>query len=340
MPAADQSQFEVDAGATPLWVVPADVTSPWAADPAAPVGADGTRIYEERFSSMGTWCHVIVRGGPPGVLAAVRHRIDILDRRWTRFSADSELSRCNAAAGRWFSGSPDLLSLAAHAWLGWRLTDGAFDPFLAQRMNEVGYDRDFAAVEPGVARPEEFSGRDRTEVPLRIDRKRRRVRVAIGQALDSGGIGKGLGADLAVRTAQALGAQAVLVNLGGDLRCAGAAPPGGWQVTLDDAWQPGQPSDWWVRLIGGAVATSSPLRRAWQYQDGSLGHHLLDPRTGLSLTPRWAAVSVIAQRGWIAEVLTKAAYLLPQPRFHSLLRRHRAAAVVTGHDGQKIQVTG
>lgn len=39
MPAADQPQFEVDAGATPLWVC-ADVTSPWAADPAAPAGAD------------------------------------------------------------------------------------------------------------------------------------------------------------------------------------------------------------------------------------------------------------------------------------------------------------
>lgn len=337
---ADHPQIEADAGAAPRWVVPAEVTSPLATVAAAPVDVDGTRIYEERFSSMGTWCHVIVRGGPPGVLAAVRHRIDVLDQRWTRFSADSELSRCNAAAGRWFPGSPDLLSLAAHAWLGWRITGGAFDPFLAHRMNEVGYDRDFAAVKPGVAPPGEFPERDREVAPLRIDRKRRRVRVTFGRALDSGGIGKGLGADLAVRTALALGAQAALVNLGGDLRCAGAAPPGGWQVTLDDAWQPGQPSDWWVRLAGGAVATSSPLRRAWQYQDGSVGHHLLDPRTGLSLTPRWAAVSVIAQRAWVAEVLTKAAFLLPHSRFLSLLRRFLGAAVLTDHDGQKIQVTG
>lgn len=305
-----------------------------------PAGVGDVRVSEERFSSMGTWCHVIIRGGPPGVLAAVRRRIDDLDHRWTRFAADSELSRCNDAAGRWFSCSPDLLSLAAHALVGWRLTGGAFDPCLAQRMSEVGYDRDFADLVPGAPPLAEAPRRPGGAAPIRIDRKHRRVLVAVGRALDSGGIGKGLAADLAVRTALTLGAEAVLVNLGGDLRCAGVVPTGGWRVTLDDAWQPGQPSDWWVRLQGGAVATSSPLRRKWHYRDGSVGHHLLDPRTGLPLQARWAAVSVIAQRAWVAEVLTKAAFLLPERRFRGLVRRHRGAMVITELDGTRRQVTG
>lgn len=325
--------------AIPSWVVPAEVTSPPALGMQWSTGTPGALVSEQRFSSMGTWCHVIVAGGPPGVLAAVRRRIDSLDQCWTRFKLGSELSACNAAAGGWFGCSPDFLALAAYSALGWRLSGGAFDPFLAQRMNDVGYDRDFAHLTPGPPPP--AAPRRRSEVvPIQIDRKHSRVRLHSGQALDSGGIGKGLAADMAATNALALGAEAVLVNLGGDLRCAGSAPNGGWRVTLDDAWQPGEPSDWWVRLAGGAVATSSPLRRRWQYLDGSEGHHLLDPRSGLPLRPRWAAVSVIAQRAWVAEVLTKSAFLLPERRLKSLLRRHQGAAIVTGFDGVKRQISG
>ncbi|MDQ1246693.1 MAG: FAD:protein transferase [Actinomycetota bacterium] len=293
---------------------------------------------QRTFSSMGTWCHVITHGGAADAADQVRADIDRLDRVWTRFDPSSELCALNAAAGRWFDVSPDTLRLAQHALLGWRRTAGAFDPFLADRMAQVGYDRDFAALRP-VAAPAALKappGRSRgCRAPMAVDPRRRRVRVDRGAALDSGGIGKGLAADVAASAALRRGVRSVLVNVGGDLRCAGDTPEGGWQVSLDDAWEPGSASGWSIRLQTGAVATSSTLRRRWLYADGTQGHHLLDPRTGLPLAARYAAVSVIARQGWLAEVLTKVVFLWPPTRVAHMLRRHQAAAIVTAADGTR-----
>lgn len=292
---------------------------------------------ERSFSSMGTWCHIITHGGGGSAADDVVAEIGRLDRRWTRFDPDSEVCRLNDAAGRWFAVSEDTMRLAQHALVGWRLTAGAFDPFLGRRMAEVGYDRDFHQLATTSAptadhrRPAKPGGRP----PVAVDPRRGRVRVMPGRALDSGGIGKGLAADVAAAAALRRGVRSVLVNLGGDVRCAGATPPGGWLISLDDAWEPGQPSGWSVRLQTGAVATSSPLRRRWTYRDGTEGHHLLDPSTGLPLRARHAAVSVIARQGWLAEVFTKVVFLWPERRTVRLLRAYQAAAIVTAADGQR-----
>ncbi len=301
---------------------------------ALPPNVFGTppAIAETTFEAMGTWCHVIVHGGAASALEDAIAHVRDLERRWTRFDPDSELSRANARPGRWSAVSAETIALAQRALLGWRMTDGAFDPFVAHRMAEVGYDRDFDELSTGVRPPAGRGFKRRT--PVQVDPVDGRIRI-LGDGLDSGGIGKGLAADLVAQTLLAQGSAAALVNLGGDLRCAGRAPTGGWQVSLDDAWRPGEESGWWIRLEAGAVATSSPLRRRWTYEDGSVGHHLLDPRTGLSLEPRYAAVSVVARQGWIAEVLTKAAFGLAPRRLARLLQHRAAAAVVTTHDGQR-----
>ncbi len=44
---------------------------------------------------MGTTAHVIVNGGPGDLLGFARARIEDLEGRWSRFRADSEISRLN-----------------------------------------------------------------------------------------------------------------------------------------------------------------------------------------------------------------------------------------------------
>lgn len=308
-------------------------------------------MRELRFSSMGTWCHVLVHGGAADAAEAVRVDVERLARDWTRFSPDSEVSRVNARPGRWMRVSTDTRRLAQRALWGWRTFGGSFDPFLADRMIDIGYDRDFDEVVARADRPAEdaenptgfvpaqlLAARFHGRRPIDIDVAGDRLRVRLGATLDSGGIGKGFAADLTAQAALRRGAAGVLVNLGGDLRCAGATPADGWQVSLDDAWRPGEPSGWSVKLQAGAVATSSALRRRWTLADGRQVHHLLDPRTGLSLEPRYAAVSVIAPQAWLAEVLTKVVFLTAEDRLPALLRKHQAAAVVTGEDGARRQL--
>jgi thiamine biosynthesis lipoprotein ApbE len=204
-----------------------------------------------RFRAMGSDVHVLVNG-PAGLLQVARDRVEELERRWSRFRADSEISRLNALAG-----SPMVVS--------------------AETLG-----------------------------------------------LDPGGIGKGYAADLVVSELRAAGAAGVCVNLGGDLRAEGRAPGGGsWVVGIEHPLRPGPAAT--VTLAGGAVATSSRTRRTWG-PDGDRRHHLIDPATGAPADTALAAVTVLAARGWQAEVLAKAAFL-------GGLDRGRALLTVAGADG-------
>ncbi|MDQ1305335.1 MAG: FAD:protein transferase [Actinomycetota bacterium] len=285
---------------------------------------------------MGTSCHVIAHGGGEAAVAEIVADIERLAALWTRFDDASEVSRLNAAVGRRMSVTADTRRLAQRALLGWQLSGGRFDPFQVDRMPVVGYGQDFdalATVDP----PTKLTVR-RTRPPVVIDPRRNTVLVTAGNGLDSGGIGKGFAADLAAGAALRRGVRSVLVNLGGDLKCAGVTPAGGWLVSLDDAWRPGEESGTSIKLQGGAVCTSSPLHRRWRYSDGSEGNHLLDPRTGLSVSSPIAAVSVIARQGWLAEVLSKTVLLSSRRWASGLLARRQAAAIVTYRDGSRSQL--
>ena len=61
-----------------------------------------------------------------------------------------------------------------------------------------------------------------------------------------------------------------------------------------------------MRLDAGAVCTSTEVRRRWRNADGTVAHHLIDPRTLRPARTAFASVTVIAPAAWLGEVLTKA----------------------------------
>src|SRR5919199_2924381 len=106
-------------------------------------------MAELRFDAMGTWGHVVVTGDGDGLLEAARRRILDLERRWSRFRPDSEISLLNAAAGRPVLVSSATAGLVARGVDAWKLTDGRFDSTVLPALVAAGYDRPFAAVRAG-----------------------------------------------------------------------------------------------------------------------------------------------------------------------------------------------
>jgi thiamine biosynthesis lipoprotein len=129
------------------------------------------------------------------------------------------------------------------------------------------------------------------------------------------------------------GVGGALVNLGGDIRCRGITPSGGWRIGIDDPRNPEAPEVATVTLSRGAVCTSGVRKRRWVRSDGTVAHHLLDPDTGAPTDAEVASVSVIARLGWMAEALTKALILGGPEVGTRLLRAHDADAVVVLADG-------
>jgi thiamine biosynthesis lipoprotein len=255
---------------------------------------------------MGSDAHVIVVGGPAGPAwpDTAKARVDDLERRWSRFLEDSEVSTLNREAGSWVPVSPDTLTLIERAKTAWWLSGGAFDPTVLGAVIRAGYDRSFELLGP---EPAPRSGHCLLAIGASdIAIEGNNVRLSAGTGFDPGGIGKGLAADLVCAEMMAAGAEGVCVNLGGDVRVAGAAPDGAWTIAIEHPWYATP-----ITLIGladGAVATSTTLRRRWQ-SDGQTRHHVIDPRTGLPSETDLTLATVVASEAWVAEVLAKAVLL-------------------------------
>ena len=136
---------------------------------------------------------------------------------------------------------------------------------------------------------------------------------APGAPVDSGGIGKGLALRWAAAAAiDTLPAGAgLLLDAGGDITSAGAAPPDGWRVGIEDPVLPGPDAEPLAVLAveRGSVATSSVRVRNWVGPGGAPVHHLLDPRTGDPARTGLIAVTVAGLDPAWSEVWSKALFL-------------------------------
>jgi thiamine biosynthesis lipoprotein len=255
-----------------------------------------TDIETAAWRAIGTGIRLVVSGGDlASARQAVEGVLDEVDRTYSRFRADSEISRLNAGAGSRTTVSP-LLAEAIEAGLrAARLTDGAVDPTVGSAMRAIGYDADFAQV-PNKAGPIELRLQPIPGWQV-IDVAARRSEVAIprGVELDLGSIGKALAADLAATVALvAAGSGGVLVSLGGDIAVRGTAPIGGWRILVaEDSETSHDSAGEVVAIETGAIATSSTTVRRWQRGRRTL-HHLVDPRTGGPVDSRWRTASVVA----------------------------------------------
>ena len=260
-------------------------------------------VAELHFRAMGSLCHVIVLGGPRVLADQAWRRVDELERLWSRFRDDSEISELNRRAGSAVQVSPETLELIDRALDAWRISGGSFDPTLLGAVIRAGYDRSFDQMGS--------SASDGSSVLLngveQIVVEGREVTLPAGVGFDPGGIGKGLAADLVTAEVMAFGATGVCVNVGGDVRVAGPGPGGApWTVAIEHPWL-AKP----LALVGlsdGAVATSTTLKRRWKVGE-STRHHLIDPQTGQPSDTDVNLAAVVAAETWAAEVLAKAVLL-------------------------------
>jgi thiamine biosynthesis lipoprotein len=122
--------------------------------------------------------------------------------------------------------------------------------------------------------------------------------------LDSGGIAKGMLADMAAELLA--DCDSFAVDCAGDLRLGGRA--GQLRaVRLDDPFDRGALYE--LELRDGGVATSGIGRRAWIGPDGAPAHHLLDPSSGRPAYTGVVQATALAPTAAEAEVLAKAALL-------------------------------
>ena len=269
--------------------------------------------------------------------AVLIRELAAIDDTCSRFRRDSELSRINDTAGTPVRVSElfaQALTVALHAA---QITDGAVDPTVGRAVIDVGYDRTFAAVRPESATTLPFAKPAAGWRRISWDPQNRRLLLPRGTALDFGATAKALAADRAAERAAWAARGGVLVNLGGDLATAGAAPDGGWAVAVGDDHARPAPGPV-VTITSGALATSGTGVRTWR-RAGRTVHHIIDPATGRSSTPHWRTVTVAAATCVDANTASTAAIVLGRSAVDWLTRTGLPARLV--HiDGTVVELGG
>src|SRR5665213_474404 len=227
-----------------------------------------------------------------------------IERRYSRYRADSELSRINAVAARGDSVDieAETAALMEYAKACHVKSGGAFD--ITSGLLRAAWDFARAGL-PGQRAREALLPR----IGLgKVAVSGGRLHFAeAGMELDFGGLAKEYAADRAAEVCASVGARHGFVDLAGDIRVVGPRPDGApWMIGIR------HPRDAEivvskVAISMGALATSGDYERFIEV-DGRRYCHLLDPRTGWPVRGL-SSVTVISDRCLVAGSLSTIAML-------------------------------
>jgi len=235
------------------------------------------------------------------VAAAVAARIEIFDRTWSRFRADSLVSRIAREPGTWAfpADAPALFDLYRALY---EATEGAVNPLVGRSLERLGYDAAYSLRPSGAAAP----------APAWDDAvawNGEALATIAPVVLDVGAAGKGYLVDLVGEVLHATGLHDFVIDASGDIVHAGT---GTTRVALEHPLDSSKAIGV-VELSNGALCASASNRRAW----GTGLHHVVDATTGLPTTSV-IATWVMAPSGLVADGLATGLFFSPAGSFTAL----------------------
>ena len=250
----------------------------------------------------------------------------------TRFDLTSDLSHLNQSPQSWHQVSPLCFTAIQNAFEAYKLTDFLFDPRILTDLMSLGYKNSWTTDQPDTKSDQAHSARN--PLPEWKPEFKTNNQVRVGEfPIDLGGIGKGL----ALRwSAEAIQSEQThfLIEAGGDCICIGSGPTmNGWNIGVQNPFQPEGDPMLVLRLIDLAVCTSSIAVRSW-WQNGEFRHHLIHPMTGEPGGKGLAAVTVVAKDPAEAEIWSKSLFLVGKDRIKDFSESNNIPAAWISDHGQ------
>ena len=220
--------------------------------------------------------------------------VNRLEQRYSRYLADSILSKINASAGRpGISVDAETTALLDYAQTCYQQSNGLFDVTSGVLRNVWDFKSNKLPEQQDVEAVQQLIGWDKLDwTPPCIT-----LPVA-GMELDFGGIVKEYAADGCANLCRSLGVKSGMVNMGGDIHVIGPHPDGNpWIIGIQD---PGNPDKviTSIELKQGGLASSGDYQRSMVI-DNKRYSHILNPLTGWPVQGL-RAVSVVAPHCLIA----------------------------------------
>jgi thiamine biosynthesis lipoprotein len=271
----------------------------------------------EEFDCFGSRCGARVIGSGHArtgheAAALARRTLLVWHRRFSRFLPDSELSRLNGDPRETVPVRPLMARLAQAVRDAGLLSGGLVDGTLVGELERAGYAHDLprptlalaSALQLAPARRPAGAAPARRWQELDVDFQAGTIARPPGLMLDSGGLAKGLFADV---LGELLASHASFaIDCAGDLLIGGAAHrirP----IVVESPFDGRTLHTFELSHTG--VATSGIGRRSWLGGDGRPAHHLLDPSSARPAFTGIVQVTALAPSALDAEIKAKAALL-------------------------------
>lgn len=291
-----------------------------------------TTLVKRSIPLMGTIAEIQVahpneRFAEDAIDAAIAE-LQWVERKMTRFRADSDIGRANLGAGReGVRVAHETAFVIAAALRASSASNGRFDPAVGKaselwdvlnrhdpppadrvtRLAARGFWRKIDVVEgPG-------SPRVRFDDP--------------DLHLDLGAIAKGYGIDRATSALRKRGIRHAIVTVGGDLFALGDSPEGEpWTVGIRSPHDENALAAT-LRVSNRAVATSGDYERFFMWH-GMRYHHLIDPATAAPRLTKFHSATVLCRRCIDADAASTSVFGLPKDAALAIAQRIDASAEV------------
>ncbi len=254
-------------------------------------------------------------------VAAVMSEMGRIDRSFSPYKEDSELSRVNRLAAREkLSISEELTFLIDKSLYFSRLSEGAFDITFASVGRHYNYRKKMTPSQK----------QKQMLLPavnfrhLQLDKHAKTLKFEHANVhIDLGGIAKGYAVDRAAKILHTYGVVHATVSAGGDSRVLGDKRGRPWIIGIKNPRQNTGDSDTVIRmpLENTAVSTSGDYERYFiQEETGERVHHILNPKTGNSAN-EVVSVTILGRDGADTDPLSTTVFVLGVEKGLALVNR-------------------
>ncbi len=141
--------------------------------------------------------------------------------------------------------------------------------------------------------------------------------------IDLGASGKGIALDSAKKYLETQDIEKAIINAGGSVLLYGDDT---FTVGIRNPYGNATSTVAEITLNGGCISTSGCYERYFE-ENGTLYHHILDPKTGYPVQNNLLSVTVICESGILSDVLSTACYVLGIEKGSALAEKYGATAI-------------
>jgi thiamine biosynthesis lipoprotein len=271
------------------------------------------RLYHDNRLLMGTFWQVSSPNKEAG--AIVFSEASRIEQLLSKYLQTSEISKLNRLGK--LKVSADTFYIIKKSQEFWLKTSGAFDITVAPLVDLWGFtNQEFQVPNDDKIRDVlKLVGSDK----IILHEKDNMVEFKIpGMKIDLGAIAKGFALDCAVKKLRERNIDSCLINAGGQVYALGDKFGQSWKIAIRGASKSEIAGT--LELKNKSASTSGNYEQFF-FKNGKRYCHIIDPRSGYPTDAQITSVTIIANQGLTADVLSTAIFVLGEKRSGEVLKK-------------------